>query len=114
MKERGLELRVEHIGGIDVVHAHGEVDIGNAERLEHALAGTTAARVALDVGGLGYVDSAGIRAIERCYRRLASQRRTLAVISPPGSQAHWTFQVAGFGDGLLYDDLDAVTAAGPT
>jgi anti-anti-sigma factor len=108
-----LHVRHEQIGELDVVFATGEVDIGSVELLERALEETTAADVVLDVSGLQYVDSAGVRGLERCYRRLRAEQRSLSIVAPPGSTAHWTLHVAGFGDGLVYDDLDAVTAAQP-
>jgi anti-anti-sigma factor len=90
----------------------GEVDFSNAERLEAAVASTEAAHVVLDLAGLEYVDSAGIRAIDRCYRELASQGRSLSIVSPPGTRAAWTFRIAGFGDGIVFETLELAMRRG--
>ena len=101
-----VELSPDAPPGIDVVRVVGEVDLSNAERLEAAVASTEAAHVVLDLAGLEYVDSAGIRAIDRGYRELASQGRSLSIVSPPGTRAAWTFRIAGFGDGVVVESLE--------
>ena len=105
-----VELAPDTPPGIDVLRVLGEVDLSNAERLESAVATTEAAHVVLDLAGLEYVDSAGIRAIDRGYRELASQGRSLSIFSPPGTRAAWTFRIAGFGDGIVVESLEVATA----
>jgi anti-anti-sigma factor len=61
-----LTVRVEHDGEALVVRAFGEVDLSNAKTLEQelrrAIAGDAAA-VILDLGGVSFIDSAGLRVL---------------------------------------------------
>jgi stage II sporulation protein AA (anti-sigma F factor antagonist) len=82
--------------GCDTFALGGELDLTNAGELEVALHASVAARVVLDVGGLDYLDSAGIRAIDNAHRRLVAEGRSLRLVAPEGSRAAWTFRVAGF------------------
>jgi anti-anti-sigma factor len=94
-------------GDVVVLRAAGEVDLTNADTLQQAVEETTAADVVLDVSGLAYVDSSGIRAVERGFRSLRSEQRRLVVVAPPETAAGWTFRVAGFDPAVMLESLDA-------
>lgn len=100
------EVRSEPFGEVDVVRVSGEIDLSNAEELAAALAGTQRSRVALELGELTYIDSAGIRAVDRGYRALEAEGRRLAVVVPPGSPAEWIFKVTGLAERLVAPTLD--------
>jgi anti-sigma B factor antagonist len=102
-----LALTVEGSEGADIVRLSGELDMANADQLAGALEAASAPRVVLDLEGLAYLDSAGIRAIDRAYRELAESGRVLAVVASRDSRAGWTFRVAGFGAGLVVESLEA-------
>lgn len=103
----GLALTVERSKGVDVVRVSGELDMANADQLARAVDATSAPHVVLDLEELAYLDSAGLRAIDHAYRRLAEGGRTLAVVASPDSRAGWTFRIAGFGEGLVVESLEA-------
>lgn len=100
-----LERRTEPRG--DVVELAGELDLTNAAQLDEALAGTTAAAVYLDLTRVTFIDSAGMRAIDRARGLLLERGRRLLLVAPPDSRAAWTFRVAGFGDRLLAGDPES-------
>jgi anti-anti-sigma factor len=79
--------------------------------LDDAIARTEGSKVVLDLTGVAFIDSAGIRTIDLAHRRLRDEARRLFVVAPPESRAAWTFRIAGFGDGVVLDSLDAVTDA---
>jgi anti-anti-sigma factor len=108
--EKSLTLVSEHVGGALLVHASGEVDISNADELARVLRETHAAVVVLDLAGLRYIDSSGIRTIEQGFRHLRSENRSLLIVSPTDTAAEWTFRVAGFDPGLLLESVDAALA----
>ena len=108
-----LEVAVERLGSADVIRLAGELDMANVDGLERAVASTAAPHVVLDLEALTYLDSAGIRAIDRTYHRLVEGHRTLVVVASARSRAGWTFRVAGFGAGLVTETLDAALASGP-
>ncbi len=62
----GLTVRVEQGGEALVVRAFGELDLSNAKTLEaelrRAIAGD-ASGVILDLGGVSFLDSAGLRVV---------------------------------------------------
>ena len=93
-----------------VVTVSGEVDLTNADELQRAVEETDAPAVVLDLTGLAYLDSSGIRAIDRGFRRLDSEDRTLVVVSPHDTAAGWTLRVAGFDPRLVFDNVEAALA----
>ena len=64
----------------------------------------------LDLGGIAFIDSAGIHAIDQAHRRLAETGRSLLVVAPDESRAAWTFRVAGFGEGFVLDSRASALA----
>jgi anti-anti-sigma regulatory factor len=63
--------------------------------------------VILDLSGLAFIDSAGLRAIDRANGTMAADGRMLLVVAPESSRAAWTFRIAGFADDSFLDSLDA-------
>jgi anti-anti-sigma factor len=110
-RESTLTVEPEHVAGALLLHVSGEVDIANAEDLARAVERTSAAVVVLDLAGVGYLDSSGIRAIEGAFRRLRSEDRSLLIVSPPDTAAQWTFRVAGFDPELLLESVDVALAS---
>jgi anti-anti-sigma factor len=116
-----LLLSSELVGDARVVRAAGEVDLSSANALEAELVATDAPVVVLDLGLLGYLDSWGIRAIERAMRRLRAGRRALLLVAPEDTVSAWTLRTAGFdvellcnsvGDALALLDAPAERARG--
>lgn len=105
------ELRSERVDGVDVVRVSGEIDLSNADALTEALRSTSASSVALELGELTYIDSAGIRAVDEGYRALRAEGRGLAVVVPPDSPAEWIFRVTGLSERLAAPSLAAALAA---
>lgn len=91
-----LALSREEHDGLEVVRVEGEVDAANADALQAALEATRGPAVALDLARVSFLDSAGIRAIERGVRRILDEARSFVIVAPDASAAHWTLAVAGF------------------
>jgi anti-anti-sigma factor len=96
--------------GATLVTIDGEVDLTNADEVQRCVEDTSAAAVVLDLSGLLYLDSSGIRAIDRAFRHLRSEGRSLFIVSPEETPSGWTFRVAGFDPHLLFESLDAALA----
>lgn len=111
MNRGSCEITTEDRDGVAVIRLQGEVDLTNADDVRDAVAATTAPGVVLDVTAVSYLDSSGIRAIDRGHRQLASERRSLFIVSPPGTPSSWTFRVAGFGGDVVLETLDAALAS---
>jgi anti-anti-sigma factor len=104
------DVRHETIGNVEVVHVRGEIDLSNADSLAAVLRGTTAKLVALELAELAYMDSAGIRAVDRGYRRLHDEGRKLVVVVPPDSPAALIFRVTGISHHLRAGSLPEALA----
>jgi anti-anti-sigma factor len=97
--------------GIVVLTVRGEIDLTNADSLQQAVAESTSPTVVLDLSEVVYLDSSGIRAIDRSRRRLASEQRSLVIVSPPDTPSGWTFRVAGFERDVVVESLEAALAS---
>jgi anti-anti-sigma factor len=93
--------------GAVVVGVEGEIDLTNADVLQRTVEELRSSVVILDLTSVRYLDSSGIRAIERGFHRLSSEGRTLLIVSPPDTPAGWTLRVAGFDRSLVVDSVDA-------
>lgn len=108
-----LELERRRDGGCEIVGLRGELDLTNAHALEEALLAASADAVILDLSGLSFIDSAGMRTIDHAHRRLGDEGRALLLVAPPESRAAWTFRIAGFAPGTVLDSLEvALRSAG--
>jgi anti-sigma B factor antagonist len=109
-----LEIVDAELRGAPGVAIRGEIDIAAVPELEHALdvaiLESTGAFV-LDLSGVGFLDSTGLRLLLRWRALLAREERSLAVVCPPGPVRR-LFDVAGIADLLfLYDSREAAAAA---
>ena len=70
--DRQVEIRLEEDGGTHVVRLTGELDVAGCDRVEEALRdaeATEASRILVDIDGLRFVDSHGLRILLRAHRR---------------------------------------------
>src|SRR2546422_9863639 len=77
---------------------HGEIDMSNAEALEqHALGSMrdTDAGLTVDLTGVSYIDSAGIRSLVDLRRLLAARQQRLFVVVPERSVLNKALDVGG-------------------
>lgn len=102
----GTLLWRRSLGAVDVVELDGELDLASAGVVREALSGTSAATVVVDLGRVVFLDSAGLRALDSGNRELEAAGRTLVLVAPAGSRAAFTFRVAGFQDGTVYESVE--------
>ena len=90
MSELDFDLTVaQDAQGGSRVTLRGELDLGSAPQLEQAL-GATNGRVVLDLSGLTFMDSTGVRVLLE-----AAARGGLRVIAPVGGEARVTIEETG-------------------
>jgi anti-anti-sigma factor len=111
MSDAIVDISSDPRDGVDVIRVEGEVDLTNADAVQGAVEATRTPAVVLDLSRVAYLDNSGIRAIDRGHRRLASEQRSLFIVSPPDTAADWTFRVAGFRREMLLGSLDAALAS---
>jgi anti-anti-sigma factor len=106
--------------GIDVVRAattvrvavHGELDLATAPALDDALrqASAESSRVVLDLRGLSFIDSTGLRSVLQAHAHARADGHDLLVVR--GSDAvHRVFVIAGVAE--LVPLLDEPPAGSP-
>ena len=113
MSDEGVPFDVvsDQLDGMAVVIVSGEIDLTTSDSLQGSIERTTSPTVVLDLSGLAFLDSSGIRAIDRGRRRLVSQERSLLIVSAPDTPSAWTLRVAGFDRQLVVESLDGVRGA---
>ena len=97
------------VDGSDVyVTVVGEIDLASGAalqaRLDHVVA-TTAGTVVLDLAGVGFIDSSGLRVLVEMRRRLAAMNRSIRV-HDPSAPTRRLLQLTGLGPELgVVDDV---------
>lgn len=104
----GLARTTVHTDGDAViVRIAGEIDLSNADELGREIEAAAAgrARVAVDLSGVGYLDSAGVRLVHVLAGRLRALGVALCVVAPPGSFVREVLDLAA--TGAIVDVVDA-------
>jgi anti-sigma B factor antagonist len=100
------DMSIERHRDVVVVCLVGEIDMGNADRLgrrvvTEALEPAGPARaVALDLTGLGYIDSSGLRMLEEIRRAVAAEGMRLFTIAPETCRASRLLELTGLTEHL--------------
>ena len=83
----------------------GELDLDTVPELEEQLAAldeTQRTRVVIDLGGITFMDSAGLKAILRAYESGQSRGHTLVLRHGP-RQVRRLIELTGLGDRLTFE-----------
>jgi anti-sigma B factor antagonist len=95
-----MDVRSNHSEGTARIELHGELDIGTAPKLDEAVDRALdegCREVVLDLGGTTFMDSTGLNALIRAARTVDARRGTMAVVSPPGSEARVVIEMSRTG-----------------
>jgi anti-anti-sigma factor len=87
-----LSLETSLTGRTAVIALAGELDLAGAAALEHELAGVEAGAVVVDLRGLGFMDSSGLRALAVAAQRAQRAGRRFALV-PGASQIMRVFDI---------------------
>jgi anti-sigma B factor antagonist len=90
-------VAVERRGQAAVARLTGEVDLSNAAAVEDAVTGGLGGvrAVALDLGGLRYLDSAGLALLSRLATRCGAGGTALRLVVPPDAVVRRAITVSG-------------------
>jgi anti-sigma B factor antagonist len=109
-----MELGEETQGGATIVTVSGRIDSGNAKQFEEALMqklGTVGNSVLLDLSGLQYISSAGLRVILLAAKQQQAKQSGFALCSL-APMIKEVFEVSGFNRILgIYPDRENALAA---
>jgi anti-anti-sigma factor len=77
-----FRARAQRRGDATVIVAEGELDLVGAPRLLEAVPEDLEDRLVLDLGGVAFMDSSGLRALLEVRRRTADAGRRFAIARP--------------------------------
>jgi anti-anti-sigma factor len=95
------DMSIDRHGPVVVVRLEGEVDMGNADRLGRRVvngvldAEPPAVAVALDLSGLSYLDSSGLRMLEEIRHSVTAKGLRSFTIAPETCRAHRLLSLTG-------------------
>jgi anti-anti-sigma factor len=95
-----MEIRSRRTEGTAHLELCGDLDIGTAPKLERAVDEALddgCRELVLDLGPTTLLDSAGLGALIRAAREVDARRGTMAVVSPPGSEARVVIEMSRTG-----------------
>ena len=95
----------EH-GGKVVLSVRGEVDISTSPKLHEVIREQLRSRpVLLDLSGLSFMDSSGVRVIDAALRDAHNEGRALTIGAELPSSVRLVFDLTGLSDVLTFEDL---------
>ena len=104
-----LDVTTEMQDRVARLQPRGELDLANAERLVEAvveLEGRSPTQVTIDLGGLRFIDSTGLRAILQCDSR-ARERGYELLLLPGSDTVQRVFELTGTSSLLRFAERDA-------
>ena len=106
MSEGTISIGKTESEGVEIVSLEGEIDLTNADLVREAVDATTSQTVVLDLSAVTFLDSMALSTLVGSERRLASDQRSLVVVSPPATPSAWTLRVAGIHGDVVCESLD--------
>ena len=102
-------------GGLAMVRLAGEVDLAAAEALERGIDAETAGAtsVVVDLSAVGFLDSAGLRLLDRVVGKCDDRGAAVRLVVPEGCPARLPLDVCGFRPGLVADSVADALAGLP-
>jgi len=104
----------EHHDGVTIARVHGEIDVSNGEQVQaQILDGVTLGtrRMILDLSGIEYFDSVGVRLVFELQQRFAGQHIAFALVREPQSYVRKVLELCGAEQVLeVFDDVDSATS----
>lgn len=113
MANSDLRLDVQSLKRVEMVTAVGRIDSSNAMEFDDTLKGITNAgrhNIVLDLAGVNYMSSAGLRAMVAALRECKKNRGNV-VLAQPSERVAEVLSLAGL-DSLFSMYGDATTAVG--
>ena len=91
-------VRVLKDGGCEIVRLRGDLDHGNAADVEHQIVSATRALdgVIVDLSAVTFLDSAGLRCLDRALAAFTDRGAPVRVAVPKGGAVRFTLELIGF------------------
>lgn len=104
-KPGSLQISSELVEGVATLTLRGELDLASAHQLEESFAAVDEQgplRVTIDLGGLAFIDSSGLRALLLADAR-ADERGYELVLLPGSEPVQRVFEMTGAFDVLRFE-----------
>jgi len=114
VRDRISQLEVDREGDVIIARLVGEIDGSNAAELGRALGEqipSSAHGLVLDLGGVAYLDSAGIELLFRLARRLGDRRQRLRLSVPTRSPVRRVLEICDIGSVAPLEEATDVAVA---
>jgi anti-sigma B factor antagonist len=91
-------VRVLKDGGCEVIRLRGDLDHGNAADIEREIVAVTRALdgVIVDLSAVTFLDSAGLRCLDRVLATFADRGAPVRVAVPKSGPVRFTLELTGF------------------
>ena len=109
---RLADLAMEEQNGAVVATITGEIDLSNASELEETIVDAvpnTALGMVVDLSGVEYLDSAGVRMLVHLVERFRWRQQVVRAAAPDGSRVRGVLSMAG-ADGVIPVDATVTEA----
>jgi anti-anti-sigma factor len=103
------EVEVLVRDGVSVARVRGEIDLSNADSVFSTLAragAPTADGLIVDLSGVEYLDSAGVRLLFRLARALGESNRTLRTVVPGDATIRRVLELANLQEQIGVDESE--------
>src|SRR5437588_8713769 len=101
-----LGITVSEDGPVYSIELYGELDVGSADAVEAAIRraeDSAAETILVDLSGLDFIDSTGIRVLTKAAERCAAAERPLGYLRAP-APVHRVFELTGLAEHLPFLD----------
>lgn len=105
-------MTLEGDGEVLTARITGEIDLSNASELEETIVDAvpnTALGMVVDLSGVEYLDSAGVRMLAHLVERFQWRQQIMRAAAPDGSRVRGVLSMAG-ADGIIPVDATATGA----
>ena len=98
--------RIESEHGNVVVHLSGDIDFSNTERLETEISGALlgADSIVIDLEAVEFLDSSGLRLLQRLSAHATDAAASFVVVAPPNSVARSVIEIVSLSQELAVQD----------
>lgn len=106
-------LTSERDGEIVLARVDGEIDLGNAQSIEAGLAQLLgdAGSLVVDLGGVTYFDSAGIRMLDGVVGLCEGSGLPVRIVAPSGGRVRFILRICAWREELLAETVEDATAS---
>jgi anti-anti-sigma factor len=99
-------MTLEGDGEVLTARITGEIDLSNASELEETIVDAvpnTALGMVVDLSGVEYLDSAGVRMLVHLVERFRWRQQVMRAAAPDGSRVRGVLSMAGAGGVIPFD-----------